>query len=402
MPEHRQVITFDHVRRFVETHCFTPSPAGRVGAEVEWIPFPPGGSYVDFARLRESCARAERSGGSALTFEPGAQLELSSPACDDVASCIDAIAKDKAAIENELAADGITLAGIGLDPIRPERRVLHRPRYDAMEAFFALDSPSGRTMMCSTASIQVNLDAGATREEIAWRWRLAHRIGPVLAAAFADSPFWCTAPSAWRSARAATWFGIDNTRTAACPDGDPVETWTRYLLDARVMMIRTTDDAFTPIVRPFTFGQWVADGHELGWPTEDDLTYHLSTLFPPVRARGWLELRMIDALPEPYWRVPIALCARLLYDRDAGERAFAASEPVAGMWRAAARDALDNPLLAAAATEVFAAAADDDDVAAYVDRFVSRARTPADDRLDAWTTTGSPLDPSPLREAVWT
>ena len=52
------------------------------------------------------------------------------------------------------------------------------------------------------------------------------------------------------------------------------------------------------MLAPLTFAEWIEDGHELGWPTLDDLDYHLTTLFPPVRPRGWLELRMIDALPD--------------------------------------------------------------------------------------------------------
>ncbi len=403
MPESRCVLTQDDVRRFVAEHCFTRSPGRRVGAEVEWIAFPGDAGHLDFPRFRATCEQATRPGGTILTFEPGGQLELSSLPADDVNACIEAIASDKRAIEDALHPEGIALAGIGLDPIRSERRVLHSPRYEAMEAFFALDSLSGRTMMCSTAAIQLNLDAGETYEEIAWRWRLAHRIGPVIAAAFADSPFWCTAPSAWRSARAATWFGIDHTRTAPCPDGDPIDAWTAYVMNARVMMIRSSEDAFVPILGALPFGRWITDGHELGWPTLEDLAYHLTTLFPPVRARGWLELRMIDALPEPYWRVPVAVCAALLYDREAGARAFDAAEPVTGMWREAARHGLAHAELAAAAVGVFDAADNGDAVVAeYVDRYVARARTPADERLETWAVTGSPIEPSPLREAVWT
>ena len=54
----------------------------------------------------------------------------------------------------------------------------------------------------------------------------------------------------------------------------------------------------------------VADGHQLGYPTVDDLAYHLATLFPPVRPKGWLELRMIDAVPDPRWQVAVALPPR--------------------------------------------------------------------------------------------
>ena len=117
---------------------------------------------------------------------------------------------------------------------------------------------------------------------------------------------------------------------------DPVEEWLRYALDARVMMIRATPDRFVPIDGPLgsgqlTFAAWMQRGHELGWPTLDDFEYHLTTLFPPVRPRGWLELRMIDALPDPWWRVAAAVTTALLEDGDAGAAALeAVSAPPPG------------------------------------------------------------------------
>src|ERR1041384_1094576 len=184
MPSHRQRPTVDDVRRFVAEQFFPPSGAQRVGPEVEWLTVPTDGSHSNFELVHARASAAPRPGASALSFEPGGQVELSSIPCDIVEETCARVAADTQAIVDALLPEGIRLAGIGLDPIRHDRRVLHKPRYDAMEAFFALDSPSGRTMMCSTVAIQVNLDAGATTQEIAWRWRLAHRIGPVLAAAF--------------------------------------------------------------------------------------------------------------------------------------------------------------------------------------------------------------------------
>ena len=64
-----------------------------------------------------------------------------------------------------------------------------------------------------------------------------------------------------------------------------------------------------PLERPLTFTRWILDGHALGYPTIDDLDYHLTTLFPPVRPRGWLEIRYLDALPAPWWRVAATIVA---------------------------------------------------------------------------------------------
>ena len=73
-----------------------------------------------------------------------------------------------------------------------------------------------------------------------------------------------------------------------------------------------------------------------------DLTEHLTTLFPPVRPRGWLELRMIDALPDEWWPVAVAVAAALLDDPAAAAGATRATEPVRNQWFTAARAALHD------------------------------------------------------------
>jgi hypothetical protein len=98
---------------------------------------------------------------------------------------------------------------------------------------------------------------------------------------------------------------------------------------------------------------------------------------------------MIDALPEPYWPVPIAVVAALIEDPLAAEAAAEAAEPAAGRWREAARDALSDPVLATAARRCFEAALDALPrlgaealiplVAGYAERFVARGRCPADE-----------------------
>ena len=140
------------------------------------------------------------------------------------------------------------------------------------------------------------------------------------------------------------------------------------------------------------FVRWLLDGHELGHPTMDDLDYHLTTLFPPVRPRGWLEIRYLDALPSPWWRVAATVAATLLFDDEAGAAAFRATEGTEELWLDAARWGLEHPALANAAVECFEAAmdgaartgADTASIGAlstYFDRYVARHRCPADDRL---------------------
>jgi len=149
------------------------------------------------------------------------------------------------------------------------------------------------------------------------------------------------------------------------------------------------------VTRPMSCADWIEHGHELGHPTHDDLDYHLNTLFPPVRARGWMELRYLDSLPDPWWEVAAAVAVALVDDDVAGAAAMAAVAGTEGLWGDAARHGLHEPRLAAAAAACFAAAmpviAADPGmggprtanlVAEYADRFVTRGRCPADEADD--------------------
>ena len=200
-----------------------------------------------------------------------------------------------------------------------------------MEEYFDASWPAGRTMMRNTASIQVNVDIGSA-DEVDDRWRRAHDLGPVLTACFANSPFDAGGrPSGFRSTRAGGVAGhrpgAHDVGPAPRPRRGGASDWARYVLDAPVMMICVDDEHSVAVQPRQSFEQWVVDGHALGWPTTDDLAYHVTTLFPPVRPRGWLELRMIDALPEEWWPVAVAITVALLDDPLAAECATAATAP---------------------------------------------------------------------------
>ena len=158
-------------------------------------------------------------------------------------------------------------------------------------------------MMRNTASVQVNLDLGAPEPRSTSRWRRAHDLGPVLAAAFANSPFDVRGRTDRLAVDPPRGLAARSTRAAPLGVRAPAPTRGRrgptYALDAPVMMIRVERRRHVPVARRRSRSRaWIDDGHELGWPTIDDFEYHLTTLFPPVRPRGWLELRMIDALPD--------------------------------------------------------------------------------------------------------
>lgn len=375
-----------------------------MGAETEWFAVYEDDprAYVPLDRLQQI---VDPSGplpcGGIVTLEPGGQIEISSTPGRSVAATCTALHSDIGCMRDKLGPHGIKLVGVGLDPIRDGRRVLELPRYQAMEAYFDAEWPEGRAMMRSTASVHVNLDVAGI-EEGAERWRLVHALGPTLCAVFANSAIARGNPTGWKSSRLALWQAIDPTRTLPTPPvGNPVDVWSSYALQARVMFIRT-NGAAGHVSGKMTFSDWLERGHELGFPDLSDLQVHLTTLFPPIRPKGWLELRMVDALPDPWWRVPIAI-ASIVYDRKAVRIIDEIIEPTADLWEVAARQGMENQLLSETGQALFNAALDalerlevDEETAlaveAYNRKFVQKGRSPADEQLEAWSRGSSLLE----------
>jgi glutamate--cysteine ligase len=405
--EHRSAVTDAEVEALVRGICFKTGPPRSLGVEVEWLvhelhipwlPVPPERLEAAYAALRTLPLR------SALTVEPGGQLELSSLPAASLMECIGSVSADLDAVRAVLRDAGLGLSGYGHDPWNPPRRYLREPRYDAMECCLDRTGPEGRSMMCSSASVQVCLDAGTAEPGplgLGRRWWLAHQLGAVLVAAFAHSPLAGGRPTGWRSTRQSLWTAMDPGRAGAPPvGGDPRAAWARHVMDAPVMCVRDGDGPWR-VPEGMSFRAWTRSARP---PGRDDLDYHLTTLFPPVRPRGHLELRMIDAQPgDDGWIVPLAVTAALFDDPQAAETAYRAVKPLAEraaskppprnpLWVAAARDGLADPELQEVAVVCFSAAAEAlprlgataDVVRAvtdFTDRYVARGRCPADDLL---------------------
>jgi glutamate--cysteine ligase len=323
--------------------------------------------------------------GSSVTVEPGGQLELSTPPGASTAAAVAALQADRAALSGALRARGFGTASLGADIARPAQRVNPGSRYVAMEAHFgALGcGRSGRSMMCSTAALQVNVDAGPAHR---WAERVAHirRLGPVLVAVSACSPLLAGVDSGWHSMRQEAWYGIDARRGRVAGD-DPVGAWAEFALDAPVMLLRDADGTCRAVTDRIPLRAWLDGSAPIDRrPTLSDVDYHLTTLFPPVRLRGYLEIRCLDAVPDRWWPALAAITAALVDDDVAAARAAEACEPVADRWLAAAREGLDDPGIRAAAIACVEAAAERcpaelrADVAAYAD-LVAAGRTPGDE-----------------------
>lgn len=382
-------------------------PVGRVGLELEAHCFDlaepqqrPG-----WHRIQAVIAQLPSlPGGSRVTVEPGGAVELSGPPAHGPMATVSALAADRTVVRDKFARAGLGLLLMGADPLRPAQRVNPGARYRAMERFFTASGTgaAGAAMMTATASVQVNVDAGP-RSGWPERVRLAHSLGPTMIAMTANSPLLSGEFTGWQSSRQGVWGALDSARCGpvlGASGDDPTTDWARYALKAPVMMVHDPDPC--AVLEWVPFVDWVEGTVPLGGrrPTVDDLDYHLTTLFPPVRPRRWLEIRYLDAVPDALWPAVVFVLSTLL-DR-APDAAFDAVAPVAAAWDTAARIGLGDRRLHDAANrcleivQPFVPA----DLAQSVDMLstmVREGRCPADDFAELAVNSG--IEAAVLRRA---
>ena len=377
--------------------CLADGPVGRVGLEVEAHCFDLADPTrrPDWAELTETIAGVPPlPGRSAITVEPGGAVELSGPPMDDPVTAIAAMTADRTVLRSAFAQAGLGLVLLGADPLRPAKRVNPGDRYRAMERFFIASQTgdAGAAMMTSTASVQVNLDAGPL-DGWADRVRLAHALGPTMIAISANSPMLGGQFTGWQSTRQRVWSQLDSARCGpilGVNGDDPASDWARYAMKAPVMLVHPTPEMdAVPITDWVPFADW-ADGRALlggRRPTQADLDYHLTTLFPPVRPRRWLEIRYLDSLPDAVWPAVVFTLVTLLDDPTAAGIAAEATESVATAWDRAAQVGLGDRRLRAAAircvqTAAERAPAELEESMQRLARSVEQGRCPADDFSD--------------------
>ncbi|MCP4897553.1 MAG: hypothetical protein GY906_11325 [bacterium] len=429
-------VTVEEARERVRVTCFTAlrgeAPVGHVGLEPELFPIRVNSSGEPGERLMlygnggvieamDALAAAQpdwigqrRDGGGSpsyrlanggrITFEPGGQVEHSTAPHRCAASAAEDVEETSARLRMAFGDSGAVLAAGGVDRWHDASAIpqqLNAPRYHSMAAYYDLIDRRGRTMMRNSASTQVNLDFGGDGT-LKQRWCLGNLISPLTTATFAASP----SEEGSVSERALAWQVLDPSRTGfpvrICRQENPIDTYVDAVLSASVMMFWRLDGSASIGEPGFSFGQWISGGREgIGWPTEEDLDYHLTTLFFEVRPRGFLELRSIEALPERWRFVPMVLLAGLLYDEKASDQGLASLESIGRelplMWRNAAHQGLADSRLAELACTVWPLALegakrlpegyfrpqDLDKADTFVEQFILRGRMPADELRSA-------------------
>lgn len=363
-PDRRWLRDRVEAEAYVASVCFKHGPPKLHGVELEWTvhheddPRRPLdathlaaalGSYAPRTLVPDS-PQLPLPSGSPLTVEPGGQVEISSLPQTSLAELFDVVTADHTFLAELLRDAGLVLGDRGVDQHRSPARVLDTPRYAAMEHVFEAIGPHGFTMMCCTAGLQVCLDVGEPHT-FANRWAAVTALGPVLVAAFANSPTLAGRPTGWASARMRAVLGTDPPRSMPSRIvDDPAQAWARRVLDTPVLCVRGEGERWeTPV--GLSFADWVAGGLPTP-PTTDDLDYHISTMFPPVRPHGYLEVRYLDAQPGTGWVTPTTLLAALMSDQSTVEAVLEACLPVGDRWLPAARDGLADRAIAAAAVTV--------------------------------------------------
>ncbi|MDT8759920.1 glutamate--cysteine ligase [Sphingomonas psychrotolerans] len=277
-----------------------------------------------------------------ISLEPAGQFELSGAPLDNLhETCAEAgrHLKQVKAVGDQL---GIGFLGLGMwhDKTRAELPIMPKGRYKIMLSHMPRVGSLGLDMMLRTCTIQVNLDYGS-EADMAKKFRVGLALQPLATALFANSPFTEGKPNGFLSFRSNIWSDTDPARTGMLPfvfeDGFGYERYTDYALDVPMYFVYRDGeyiDAAGQSFRDFLKGELPAyPGHK---PTIDDWADHLSTAFPEVRMKQFLEMRGADggrwgricALP--------ALWVGLLYDDAALDAAW---ELVKG-WSMDEREAL--------------------------------------------------------------
>ncbi len=286
-----------------------------------WLPIMEGG---DIIALR----RPDGERGGTISLEPGGQFELSG---EPLASVHEVAAETQAHLDQCLqvgAPLGIGFLGVGFAPdwTLAEMPRMPKERYQVMTGYMPKVGTRGLDMMYRTCTIQVNLDF-ADEADMVEKFRVSLALQPVATAIFACSPFTEGKPNGFLSLRSEVWRDTDRARTGMLPfvfePGMGFERYADYALDVPMYFVyrdgRYIDTAGASF-RDFLAGKLPQLPGER--PTLDDWSDHLTTLFPEVRMKRFLEVRGADG---GRWRricaVP-AFWTGLLYDRTALDAAW--------------------------------------------------------------------------------
>ena len=272
-------------------------------------------------------ALSDPNGGN-ISLEPGGQFELSGAPLEHIHETCSEVHSHLAQVRQIAEPLGIGMLGAGFQPKwqRDEIPIMPKGRYDVMRAYMPKRGNLGLDMMLRTCTIQVNLDF-ASEADMVRKFRVSLAMQPIATAIFANSPFKEGELNGYLSYRSHIWTDTDPDRCGVLPfvfeDGMSFERYVDHVLDVPMYFVYREGryiDASGQSFRDFLAGRLPALPGEL--PTSSDWNDHLTTLFPEVRMKRYLEMRGADGGP---WRSLCALPAfwvGLLYDGTALDAAW--------------------------------------------------------------------------------
>lgn len=261
--------------------------------------------------------------GGSISLEPGGQFELSGAPLQTLHQTCSEVNGHLADVRAVAEPMGIGFLGMGFAPTwrLEDVPIMPKGRYQIMRDYMAKVGTLGRDMMFRTCTVQVNLDFGDEADMVR-KFRLSLALQPVATAIFANSPFKEGQLSGYRSYRAHIWTDTDKARTGNLPfvfdEGFGFEQYVDYVLDVPMYFVKRNGEYINVAgqsFRDFLRGELPSLKGEL--PTMSDWEDHMTTVFPDVRLKRYLEMRGADAGP---WRRICALPAfwtGLLYNDDA-------------------------------------------------------------------------------------
>jgi glutamate--cysteine ligase len=315
-----------------------------MGATLGWDPIMEGGAPIGLADPR---------GGGAISLEPGGQFELSGAPVETLHDTHAETMEHLAHVADIGQPLGMRFLTLGMSPVwtREETPVMPKSRYRIMANYMPKVGGKGLDMMFRTTTVQVNLDF-ASEADMVRKLRVGLALQPLATALFANSPFTDGRPNGFLSYRSEIWRDTDNARAGMMPfafeEGMGFERYVDYALDVPMYFIKRGDTYLD--VTGSSFRDLLAGRHP-ALPGQkaviSDWANHLSTIFPEVRLKRYLEMRGADAGPLPFLTALSAFWVGLLYDEGALE---AALDVVKG-WSAEDRQTLrdDVPRLGLAA-----------------------------------------------------
>ena len=259
---------------------------------------------------------------SAITLEPGGQIELSGEQCADIHCAHREFTRHVEELL-EVARDlDVVILGLGMQPASRvnEIELLPKARYHIMFPYMARKGRLGQRMMKQTAGVQANLDYSDEADAMR-KLRLSFALTPILYAIFANSPLCDGGLNGYLTFRAHIWTDTDPDRCGIPSfifnEAAGFEDYVEYALDVPMYFL-IRDHHYVDLTRPpgLTFRQFMARGHQRYRATFEDWGNHLTTIFTEVRLKKYIEIRSADSQPPAMMLALPALCKGILYEPD--------------------------------------------------------------------------------------